>query len=205
MGISMSTTAFPVLARIIQERGITKTPLGILAITTAAIDDMTAWCLLAVIIAVVKSGGFVNSLSTIVLTVAYVFIMIKLVQPFLRKFGTVYVSRENLNKTVVAFVFVVLFFSSYITEIIGIHPLVGAFMAGVIMPHNINFKKIITEKIEDISLVLLLPLFFVFTGLRTQIKSFRQLRSVAHCICCYFGCHCRKIHWRYGVVTTAET
>lgn len=170
MGISMSTTAFPVLARIIQERGITKTPLGILAITTAAIDDMTAWCLLAVIIAVVKSGGFVNSLSTIVLTVAYVFIMIKLVQPFLKKFGSVYVSRENLNKTVVAFVFVVLFFSSYITEIIGIHPLVGAFMAGVIMPHNINFKKIITEKIEDISLVLLLPLFFVFTGLRTQIN-----------------------------------
>ena len=170
MGISMSTTAFPVLARIIQERGITKTPLGILAITTAAIDDMTAWCLLAVIIAVVKSGGFVNSLSTIVLTIAYVFVMIKMVQPFMKKFGSVYVSRENLNKTVVAFVFVVLFFSSYITEIIGIHPLVGAFMAGVIMPHNINFKKIITEKIEDVSLVLLLPLFFVFTGLRTQIN-----------------------------------
>ncbi len=170
MGISMSTTAFPVLARIIQERGITKTPLGILAITTAAIDDMTAWCLLAVIIAVVKSGGFVNSLSTIVLTIAYVFVMIKMVQPFMKKFGSVYVSRENLNKTVVAFVFVVLFFSSYVTEIIGIHPLVGAFMAGVIMPHNINFKKIITEKIEDVSLVLLLPLFFVFTGLRTQIN-----------------------------------
>jgi Kef-type K+ transport system membrane component KefB len=170
MGISMSTTAFPVLARIIQERGITKTPLGILAITTAAIDDMTAWCLLAVIIAVVKSGGFVNSLSTIVLTIAYVFVMIKMVQPFMKKFGSVYVSRENLNKTVVAFVFVVLFFSSYVTEVIGIHPLVGAFMAGVIMPHNINFKKIITEKIEDVSLVLLLPLFFVFTGLRTQIN-----------------------------------
>lgn len=170
MGISMSTTAFPVLARIIQERGITKTPLGVLAITTAAIDDMTAWCLLAAIIAVVKSGGFANSLSTIILTIAYVFIMIKLVQPFLKKFGTVYVSRENLNKSVVAFVFVVLFFSSYVTEVIGIHPLVGAFMAGVIMPQNINFKKLITEKIEDISLVLLLPLFFVFTGLRTQIN-----------------------------------
>jgi Kef-type K+ transport system membrane component KefB len=170
IGISMSTTAFPVLARIIQERGITKTPLGILAITTAAIDDMTAWCLLAVIIAIVKSGGIANSFSTIVLTVTYVFIMLKMVQPFLNKFGSVYVSRENLNKTVVAFVFVVLFFSSYITEVIGIHPLVGAFMAGVIMPHNINFKKIITEKIEDISLVLLLPLFFAFTGLRTEIN-----------------------------------
>jgi len=170
MGISMSTTAFPVLARIIQERGITKTPLGVLAITTAAIDDMTAWCLLAVIIAVVKAGGFAHSLSTIILTVAYVFMMLKLVQPFLKRFGTVYVSKENLNKTVVAFVFVVLFFSSYVTEVIGIHPLVGAFMAGVIMPQNINFKKIITEKIEDISLVLLLPLFFVFTGLRTQIN-----------------------------------
>lgn len=170
MGIIFSTTAFPVLARIIQERGLTKTHFGVLAITTAAIDDMTAWCLLAVIIAVVKSGGFANSLTTIVLTVTYIFIMLKIVQPFLKRFGTVYVSKENLNKTVVAFVFVVLLFSSYVTEVIGIHPLVGAFIAGVIMPHNINFKKIITEKIEDVSLVLLLPLFFVFTGLRTELN-----------------------------------
>src|SRR6185369_3904565 len=91
------------------------------------------------------------------------------VQPLLKKMGDVYVAKEMVNKKVVGAVFLLLLLSSYLTEIIGIHALFGAFLAGVIMPQNLNFKKILTEKIEDISLVLLLPLFFVFTGLRTQI------------------------------------
>lgn len=171
MGISMSTTAFPLLARIIQERGLTRTPLGVLAITTAAVDDITAWCLLAVIIAVIKSGGVANSLSTIILTVVYVIFMLKVLQPFLQRLGKIYISKENMNKSVVAFLFVVLLFSSYLTEIIGIHPLVGAFIAGIVMPDNVHFKKVFINKIEDFSLVLLLPLFFIFTGLRTQINT----------------------------------
>jgi hypothetical protein len=98
-----------------------------------------------------------------------VLFMLYMVQPFLKRLGSIYVSRENLNKTVVAFVFLLLLLSSYLTEIIGIHALFGAFLAGVIMPQNVSFKKLIADKIEDVSLVLLLPLFFVLTGLRTQI------------------------------------
>ncbi|HEY8936641.1 MAG TPA: cation:proton antiporter [Cyclobacteriaceae bacterium] len=169
MGIAMSITAFPVLARIIQERGLTKTSLGAMAITCAAADDITAWCILAAVVAIVKAGTFLSALYTIVLAVGYVLIMIYAVQPFLKKLGDVYVAKEMMNKKIVGGMFLLLLLSSYLTEIIGIHALFGAFLAGVIMPQNLNFKKILTEKIEDISIVLLLPLFFVFTGLRTQI------------------------------------
>ena len=169
LGISMSITAFPVLARIIQERGIHKTRLGTVVITCAAADDITAWSLLAVVIALVKAGSFVSALPTIFMAVGYVFVMMKIVRPFLKRVGDLHSSRENLDKPVVAIFFIVLLLSSYVTEVIGIHALFGAFVAGVIMPDNQKFKQIFIEKVEDVALVLLLPLFFVFTGLRTQI------------------------------------
>ncbi|WP_165043672.1 cation:proton antiporter [Dysgonomonas sp. ZJ709] len=169
IGISMSITAFPVLARIIQERGIHKTKLGAVVITCAAADDITAWCLLAVVIAIVKAGSFVSSLYTILLAVAYVFFMIKMVRPFLKRIGELYQSEKNLGKSMVALFFLVLLISSFITETIGIHALFGAFMAGVIMPSNMRFRSMFIEKIEDVALVLLLPLFFVISGLRTEI------------------------------------
>lgn len=169
MGIAMSITAFPVLARVIQERNLTKTNLGIMAITCAAADDITAWCLLAVVIAIVKAGSFVSALYSIGLAIGFVMVMILIVQPFLNRLGTVYSARETISKTIVAVTFLVLLCSAYVAEVIGIHALFGAFLAGVIMPANFNFRRIIMEKIEDVSLVLLLPLFFVFTGLRTEI------------------------------------
>ncbi|HTL08394.1 MAG TPA: cation:proton antiporter [Chitinophagaceae bacterium] len=169
MGISMSVTAFPVLARIVQERGLSKTRLGTIAITCAAADDITAWCLLAAVIAVVKAGTVVSALYTILMAAAYVFLMLKVVQPFLKRLGEKYSNKESFSKPVVAVFFITLLLSSYATEVIGIHALFGAFLAGVIMPANANFRSIFIEKVEDLALVLLLPLFFVFTGLRTQI------------------------------------
>jgi Kef-type K+ transport system membrane component KefB len=169
IGVSMSITAFPVLARILQERGLIKTRVGALAISCAAVDDITAWCILAALIAIVKAGSFISSLYTIMLAVAYVFLMLKLVRPFLRRLGEIYTSKEGISKPIVAIFFVTLLLSSFTTEIIGIHALFGAFMAGVIMPANINFRNVLIEKIEDVSLVLLLPIFFVITGLRTEI------------------------------------
>jgi Kef-type K+ transport system membrane component KefB len=168
-GIAMSITAFPVLARIIQERGINKTRLGTIVITCAAADDITAWCILAAVIAIVKAGSFVSALYTIALAGIYVLVMIYLVRPFLRRVGELYISKENLSKGFVAIFFLTLIISSYATEVIGIHALFGAFMAGAIMPDNARFRNMFVEKVEDISLVVLLPLFFVFTGLRTQI------------------------------------
>jgi Kef-type K+ transport system membrane component KefB len=169
LGIAMSITAFPVLARIVQERDMHRTRLGTLVITCAAADDITAWCLLAAVIAIVKAGSFVSALYVIALAVIYVLVMVKLVRPFLKRVGDLHESRENLGKPVVAIFFLTLLISSYATEVIGIHALFGAFMAGAIMPVNTKFRNIFIEKVEDVALVLLLPLFFVFTGLRTQI------------------------------------
>jgi Kef-type K+ transport system membrane component KefB len=169
IGISMSITAFPVLARILQERGLMKTRVGILAITCAAVDDISAWCLLAALIAIVKAGSFVSSIYTILLSVVYVFVMLNIVRPFLRRLGDIFTSREGISKPVVAIFLITLLLSSYITEIIGIHALFGAFIAGLIMPPNISFRSILIEKIEDVALILLLPIFFVISGLRTEI------------------------------------
>lgn len=169
LGIAMSITAFPVLARIVQERGLQKTRLGTIVITCAAADDITAWCILAAVIAIVKAGSFTSALYIIALAAIYVLFMIKIVKPFLKRVGDLHQTKEKISKPIVAIFFLTLIISAYMTEVIGIHALFGAFMAGAIMPENISFRNIFIEKIEDVALVLLLPLFFVFTGLRTEI------------------------------------
>jgi Kef-type K+ transport system membrane component KefB len=169
MGIAMSITAFPVLARIIKERGLTKTPLGVLAITCAAADDVTAWCLLAAAIAIVKAGSITSSLFTIGLAVTYIVFMFYVIRPWLQRMSEKRIKPEKIDKTVIGISFFLLLLSAYFTEIIGIHALFGSFVAGVVMPNNLRFKEIIADKIEDVSTILLLPIFFAFTGLRTQI------------------------------------
>lgn len=169
MGIAMSITAFPVLARILQERNMLGSKLGSLVITCAAADDVTAWCILAIVIAIVKAGSFWSAIYFILLSVVYVIVMIKVVRPFLEKVAARQADAENISKPIVIMFFLTLVISAYVTEAIGIHALFGAFMAGAVMPENKVFRKLFIEKVEDIALVLLLPLFFVFTGLRTQI------------------------------------
>jgi len=169
MAIAMSITAFPVLARIVQERNLHKTKIGTVVITCAAADDITAWCILAAVIVIVKAGSFSGSIFVILAAIAYVFLMIKVVRPFLARIAESQKGKGFINKALVAVFFLVLILSSYATEVIGIHALFGAFMAGAIMPENVKFRNLFIEKVEDVALVLLLPLFFVFTGLRTQI------------------------------------
>jgi Kef-type K+ transport system membrane component KefB len=169
IGISMSITAFPVLARIVQEKGLSKTHLGAISIASAAINDITAWCILAAVIAIAKTGSFLSSLYTIGFSILYVLAMFLIVRPFLKRIGQIYSNSEVLNKSIIAFLLLILIFSSFITQVIGIHALFGAFLAGVVMPQLPNFRKLVIEKIEDVSVTLFLPLFFVFTGLRTEI------------------------------------
>lgn len=169
MGIAMSITAFPVLARIVHERGLNKLPIGSIVITCAAIDDITAWCLLAAVIAIVKAGSLSSSIFVIVMAVTYVIVMFKVVRPILKRIVERQHSKRNISKSAAATFFVMLFISAYMTELIGIHALFGAFLAGVIMPSDTNFRNLLTEKIEYVALIVLLPLFFVYTGLRTEI------------------------------------
>jgi Kef-type K+ transport system membrane component KefB len=169
MGIAMSITAFPVLARILHERGLTKTALGSLAITCAAADDVTAWCILAAVIAIVQAGSVISAGFTVLFSIVYVIAMFRLVRPWLERLETKYASPESLNRTFAVLSFVILFLSALTTEVIGIHALFGAFLAGATMPAHPNFRKMLASRIEDVSLVILLPLFFAFTGLKTQI------------------------------------
>ena len=169
MGIAMSITAFPVLARILQEKGLTRSKLGAMVLTCAAADDFTAWCILAAVIALVKSGSSISALYTIGLALIYIFLMLKVVRPALKRVEVIYNNQEKMRTPIIALLFIMLIVSSYTTSIIGIHSLFGAFIAGVIMPAGFSFRKIVIDKIEDVSIVLLLPLFFVITGLRTEI------------------------------------
>jgi Kef-type K+ transport system membrane component KefB len=168
MGIAMSITAFPVLARILQERKLTKTPLGNLAITCAAIDDITAWCLLALIIGIVKADNPAGAVLTISLAIIFVLFSHIVTGPLLNRLQDKNIDGKH-SRTVIILAFVVLFTSAYIAQLIGIHALFGAFLAGTVMPDKMRFKEILTDKIEDVSVVILLPIFFAFTGLRTQI------------------------------------
>jgi Kef-type K+ transport system membrane component KefB len=168
-GIAVSITAFPVLARILQERGLTKSSLGAIALACAAINDVTAWCILATVIAIVKAGNIASALLTIMLAVVFVLLMFYAVRPWIKKVSSKYSDSKILNKTIVVIAFFVLLVSAYITETIGIHALFGAFLAGMTMPEKANIKEQLMEKIGDVSILLLLPLFFAYTGLRTQI------------------------------------
>lgn len=181
MGIAMSITAFPVLARIIQERKLTKTPLGVMAITCAAADDVTAWCILAVVIAIVKAGAIGSALVTIGLALVYVLFMLYIVKPFIKNLSQKRVDGSEPDKTVIAIAFFILLASAYIAEIIGIHALFGAFIAGIVMPPNLLFREKLSAKVEDISVLLLLPIFFAFTGLRTQIGLLNTAHLWAMC------------------------
>lgn len=169
MGIAMSITAFPVLARIIRERGLTHTRLGAIAIACAAADDVTAWCLLAIVIAVVKAGSVAGSLYVLLLSVVYVLLMFFVIKPLLKKILMRRFTDPVIRYSTPAFVFIIMLLSAWCCEVIGIHALFGAFLAGVIMPSQNDLRHRMISRIEDVALVLLLPLFFVFTGLRTQI------------------------------------
>lgn len=173
MGIAMSITAFPVLARIVQERHLTGTPLGIMAITCAAADDITAWCMLAAVVAIVKAGSVLSALVTIALAALFVAAMLYVIRPWLQRT----IQRQAIkghHKATVSLVFFILLISAWLAEIIGIHALFGAFLAGVIMPQEISIRKLLTDKLEDVSVLLLLPIFFAYTGLRTHIGLLTQ-------------------------------
>jgi Kef-type K+ transport system membrane component KefB len=169
MGIAMSITAFPVLARILEERRLTRTPLGVIAIACAAVDDITAWCMLAVVVAMVKADGLAAASLTIALALVFIFAMLLVVRPQAARLLRVEGFDETHSKGLVAGVLIFVFASALLTEAIGIHALFGAFLAGVVMPSNSKLRGFLRERLETFSAVFLLPLFFAFTGLRTQI------------------------------------
>ncbi|HEY0685570.1 MAG TPA: cation:proton antiporter [Steroidobacter sp.] len=170
IGISMSITAFPVLARILRERNISRTALGSIAITCAAVDDVTAWSILAFVVAVANATSVLASGVTLILALAFIAIMLLGVRRALPVWiGVEQLHREEPSSGTLGIVVCVLIAAALFTEIIGIHALFGAFLAGTVMPDGGEFRRRVTTLLEKFSSVLLLPLFFAFTGLRTEI------------------------------------
>ena len=169
IGVAMSITAFPVLARILEERGLNKTHLGSTAIACAAVDDVTAWCILAIVVAIAKADGLIGSVTTILLTLLFISMMLFLLKPRANRLLGEKISSGITSKGTVAIVLLIVFTSALFTEVIGIHALFGAFLAGVVMPSHEGLRNFLRERLEPFSSSFLLPLFFAFTGLRTQI------------------------------------
>jgi Kef-type K+ transport system membrane component KefB/nucleotide-binding universal stress UspA family protein len=169
MGVAMSITAFPVLARILAERRLLRSKIGALAITCAAVDDVTAWCLLAFVVSVVRATGIHGAVRTTLLALGYIAVMLLVVRPFLARIGAQVGARQSVNQNVVALALLLLLLSSMVTELIGIHALFGAFVLGAAIPKDGGLAEALAHKLEDVVVVLLLPLFFAYSGLRTQI------------------------------------
>ncbi|HEY7616304.1 MAG TPA: cation:proton antiporter, partial [Terriglobales bacterium] len=170
MGAAMSITAFPVLARILRERNLQKTELGSVTIACAAVDDVTAWCLLAYILVLVRAAHAGTPLwVTLAGLTVYLLFMLFIAKKALERFVTIFRRRRALTEDTMAVILVLLLISAWATERLGVHLLFGAFMFGAVMPKERHFIAQLTEKIESVTLVLFLPLFFAYTGLRTSI------------------------------------
>jgi Kef-type K+ transport system membrane component KefB len=170
MGSAMSVTAFPVLARILIERGMLQSRLGTVAIASAAVDDVTGWCILAYIVVLARSAHSGTSIwFTIGGIVVFALIMIYGVQRLLGGLEVAFHEWGGLSENRMAFMLLLVFGSALCTEWLGLHLLFGAFMMGAIMPKEPKFVQYVLDRFETITVTLLLPLFFAFTGLRTNI------------------------------------
>jgi Kef-type K+ transport system membrane component KefB len=170
MGAAMSITAFPVLARILTERGLVRSRMGTLAIACAAVDDVTGWCILAYIVVLVRvTHASRSAWVTIAGSIVYVLVMLFVVRRLLPAFERAFRRRGELTDNLVAVIVVLVLVSALATEWLGIHLLFGAFLMGAIMPKTPDFVSYLLHKFESVTVVLLLPLFFAFTGLRTRI------------------------------------
>ena len=175
IGVAMSITAFPVLARIVKEKKLSGTLLGNLSLTSAAIEDVTAWSILALVIAVAKSTSVTTSILSLLLVALFIVLMFYVVRPALQKYHGLLFNKSRSDIFGITFVVAILFLSAITTDVLGVHAVFGAFVAGLIMPAEIKLNSPVTIKFEDFTTVLLLPVFFALTGLKTHFNALNSI------------------------------
>jgi len=174
LATAMAVTAFPVLARILADRGLMQTRVGVFAISCAAFGDLTAWCLLAIVTVIARPGTAQNSLPwRFAMLAGYILAMVFVVRPILRR-SLPAAEKSGLGRFAVAMI--LLLFSAWSTEALAVHALFGAFLAGVVIPKAGKLEHELRHRLESVTVVLLLPLFFAFTGLRTSIGLLNNAR-----------------------------
>ena len=181
MGTAMSITAFPVLVRILKDRGLMKTPLGNLVIACAAVGDATAWAMLAIVVAIAGATSLNSTIFNLGMIVVFVTAMLVAVRPCLPRLLGVTEDDTPPGRDIMALALIFMTGSALLTEVMGIHALFGAFLAGVVMPQSKGFRDGLTLQLENFSGVFLLPLFFAFSGLRTQVGLLNDATSWLVC------------------------
>ena len=174
LGAAMSVTAFPVLARVLADRNLTTTRLGVMALACAAVDDVSAWCILAVVVALSRPGVAPTGIAlTLIGSLAFVAAMFLVVRPRLAWLARRHATEGGISHGLLATIVIVMLTSAWVTQTLGIHALFGAFLAGVIMPKSADFVRDAASPIQDVLLVVLLPLFFATTGIRMSLDIFQ--------------------------------
>ncbi|AIE75255.1 MULTISPECIES: cation:proton antiporter [unclassified Synechocystis] len=169
IGSAMSITAFPVLARILKDTGLDKTPLGTLGLTCASVDDISAWCLLAIAIAATRTNNILGAVPTLLGIIVYTVFMVTLGRKFFKYILRNYGQKNYLSQGLLTFIYIAVILSAMLTEWIGIDVIFGGFILGAILPKNTNLSKELTTKTEDFVSTFLLPIFFAYSGLSTDL------------------------------------
>ena len=181
MGAFMSITAFPVLARILAERRLLRSRIGAVTIACAAAADVTAWCVLAFVVAAARAGGQGDAVVTTALALAYVAAMLVVVRPVLVRLAARITSPEAMSQNLAAAIMILVLVSSGLTQLMGIHAVFGAFLFGAVLPRQGGFARALVEKLEDLVLIVLVPLFFAYSGVRTEIGLLDSAHDWALC------------------------
>lgn len=180
LGVSMSVTAFPVLARILTDRRMQHTELGAIALSCAAVGDATAWCLLAFVTGFAQARAS-SAMITVALTVAFIVVMIVLVRPVLVRVARAVDAHGSLSQGAIAGLVAAFLTAALASEMIGIHAIFGAFLLGAMIPHGSLIAREFTHRLEDIVVCLFLPAFFAYTGMRTQVNLVSSTMQWAIC------------------------
>jgi len=177
----MAVTAFPVLARILTETKLLSTRIGNLTLSAAACDDVVSWCVLALVVSIARAKSPLGALWTFLLLIGFILIMFIGARTLLSRIAINRQSSGNshtgLRIQVVTGLLILVFFCSWITEIIGVHAIFGSFILGVVTPRKGRFAECLTERIEDLVVIVLLPLYFTFSGLRTDIGALNSPKA----------------------------
>ncbi|KAI7195855.1 hypothetical protein KC363_g1259 [Hortaea werneckii] len=170
IGIAMSITAFPVLCRILTELKLLSTPVGIIVLSAGAGNDVVGWILLALCVALVNAGSGLTALWVLLTCVGYVLVLFFIVRPlFIKLLRRTHSLQDGPSQSMIALTLLIALTSAFFTGVIGVHPIFGAFLAGLICPHEGGFAIKVTEKVEDLVSTLFLPLYFALSGLQTNL------------------------------------
>ncbi|KAF9289839.1 K(+)/H(+) antiporter [Mortierella antarctica] len=168
-GVAMSITAFPVLARILAEQKLLTTKVGFLTICAGAVGDIVAWILLALVVSIINSASRITPLYVVLLSIAWILVLVFIVRPIFNYLIRITKSQDEPSQTMMAFTLAVVLISAFITDIIGVHAIFGSFLVGLIIPNDTGFADGVTKRIEDLVSVILLPIYFALSGLKTQV------------------------------------